>query len=162
MTLSIEAHWPLVASHERHHGHEGQRGDPARHQPAGAFPPLRQVGRFGRALEDPGGRRRRYEGPKRLGHLTGGPESVRWGAGQRALDDVVHFGRHPGPGDSDRRRRGTDPLRHDGLRAGPRERRLTGKHLIEHAAERVDVASGVELALPRRLLRAHVRAGCRR
>ena len=42
------------------------------------------------------------------------------------------------------------------LRRWPGERRLAGQHLVEHAAERVDVGAGVDVALAARLLGAHV------
>src|SRR5438046_1757656 len=47
-------------------------------------------------------------------------------------------------------------LRHDRLRRGSGERRLADEHLVGHAAERVDVAGGGDLALAHRLLGAHV------
>ena len=49
-----------------------------------------------------------------------------------------------------------DHLRDDRLRAGPRERRLAGEHLIEHCAQRVHVGTRVHGAVPRGLLRGHV------
>ena len=157
MTLRSRAHRPLVVSHERHHGHERQGRDAARHEPAGAVGPFLAPRRG--PLEDTGGGRRRDAGPKRLGHLTRRRESVRRRAGQRALHDVVHFGRHLRPRHANGRRRGAESLRHDRLRRRPRERRLTAKHFVQHASQRVDVASGIELALTCRLLRAHVRGG---
>ena len=46
--------------------------------------------------------------------------------------------------------------RDDRLRARPGERRLAGEHLVQHRAERVDVAARVDRALAHRLLGAHV------
>ncbi len=46
--------------------------------------------------------------------------------------------------------------RHDGLHRRALERRISREHLVEQAAERVDVAARVDVALSRRLLRAHV------
>ena len=39
---------------------------------------------------------------------------------------------------------------------GPGERRLADEHLVQHAAEAVDVAPGVDVLAAERLLRAHV------
>jgi hypothetical protein len=54
-------------------------------------------------------------------------------------------------------------LRHDPgddrLRRRTRERRLTREHLVQHAAQRVHVAPGRDLALAHRLLGAHVGRG---
>src|SRR6185503_17063759 len=47
----------------------------------------------------------------------------------------------------------------DRLSIGPGERRLARKHLIENAAERVDVAPGPHLSIPAGLLRTHVCGG---
>ena len=49
-----------------------------------------------------------------------------------------------------------EPPRDDRLCSRPGERRLAGQHLVEHAAERVQVAAGRRLALTRRLFRADV------
>ena len=56
---------------------------------------------------------------------------------------------------SERGRLGHD-ARDDGLRRGPHERRLAAEHLVEDAAERVDVGARADLALAHRLLGAHV------
>ncbi len=45
----------------------------------------------------------------------------------------------------------------DRLRIRSRERRLTGEHLIEHGADRMDVGACVDVPLTARLLGAHVR-----
>ena len=57
---------------------------------------------------------------------------------------------------ADRRQRRQHLLRHDRLRGRPGERRRPAQHLIEHAAEAVDVAPPVHLRRAAGLLRAHV------
>ena len=58
--------------------------------------------------------------------------------------------RQPAPpaASRERRRRSAESLRHDGLRRRSRERRLAGKHLVQHASQAVDVASGVHSRSP--------------
>ena len=48
------------------------------------------------------------------------------------------------------------------FRGGPGERRLACQHFVEHAAEAVDVAAPIDIAVPRALLRAHVHRGAHR
>ena len=50
----------------------------------------------------------------------------------------------------------------DGLRGGPREGRLPDQHLVEDAAQGIDVGSRGDLPLPHRLLGAHVVRGTER
>jgi hypothetical protein len=47
-------------------------------------------------------------------------------------------------------------LRQHGLYRGSRVRRFAHQHLVDHRAERVDVAARVDLSIRRRLLRTHV------
>ena len=56
----------------------------------------------------------------------------------------------------ERRRVGRHHLGHDGLGRHPGERRLAQQHLVEHAAEREDIAARVYRPLAHRLLGAHV------
>ena len=70
--------------------------------------------------------------------------------------DLDRDGR-PDLGDRPRLRR--EMLVNHALHRGPRERRLPGQHLVQDAAQRVEVAAAVQIALPGRLLGAHVR-GC--
>ena len=49
-----------------------------------------------------------------------------------------------------------DHPRHDGLCGRAGEWRIAGEHLVQHAAQRVDIASGGDLPLAHRLFRAHV------
>ena len=69
---------------------------------------------------------------------------------------VFHVRRHGRPRVAHRRRRLGQHLGHDRLRGRPGERRLAGQHLVGHAAQRVDVAPGRDLALAHRLLGTHV------
>ena len=49
-----------------------------------------------------------------------------------------------GRGPAHARSLATQPLGDHSLRGGPGERRLAGEHLVQHAAERVDVAPGID------------------
>ena len=73
--------------------------------------------------------------------------------GMHRLGDVAGDGL---PQRRDLGRLGGHHLGDDRLRRRPAEGRLAGEHLVEHAAQRVDVAARVELALAHRLLGAHV------
>ncbi len=91
-------------------------------------------------------------GPELRGRL----EPVGRELGQRRQDRLLE-GRRNRLAQQTRRSRllGEHP-RDDRLDGRARERRLPGEHLVEDAAQRVDVGPGVSLALPRGLLGTHV------
>ena len=100
--------------------------------------------------------------PQRPGELGGGGEPVGGRLRQRARNRPRHASgtvsrtSRSGRGGSSNRRAII------ACAVGAGERRLAGEHLVEHAAEAVDVAPGVQLAVGRRLLRAHVGRGADR
>jgi hypothetical protein len=75
--------------------------------------------------------------------------------GQCVEDRLLHLHRHRVPHHAHARHLLHQVLRHDGHGVGAGERRLAGEHLVEHAAERVDVGGRPDL-VPRRLLGGHV------
>jgi len=101
-------------------------------------------------------RRRRDRAFERRAHLRRRREAIgglfRQRPGQAALDRLGYF-RAPG---ANRWQRRQHLLRHEGLRGRPGERRLSAQHLVEDAAEAVDVAAPVHLRRATGLLRAHV------
>ena len=93
---------------------------------------------------------------ERVGELRCGAEPVGWCLGERAGDRPLHCFGHGLPD-------GPDPghgLDHapgnDRLGGRPGIRRLPGEHLVEHAAEGVDVGAAVDVRVAGRLLGAHV------
>ncbi len=64
--------------------------------------------------------------------------------------------RHGAPKIDDGARRRVHVLAHDALGDRSGERRLSAQHLVQHAAETVDVASAVDIGAVHALLRAHV------
>ena len=86
-----------------------------------------------------------------------GGESVGWSPRQSFRDRLIHRHGNRLPQAPDGRDRVGKPLRDDRLGGRPREGRLPGEHLVQQAAQTVDVAPSVECALARSLLGAHVR-----
>ena len=79
---------------------------------------------------------------------------------QRPCHRRVHLLRHTRPCLAHPRHLAAESLGDDRLRRGAGERRLTGQHLVQHAAERVDVGPRVERLVARRLLRDSCRPAC--
>ena len=93
---------------------------------------------------------------ERVGEFRGGAEPVGRRLGERAGDRPLHRLGHglpdgPDPGHRLDHAPGNDRL---GGRAGVR--RLAGEHLVEHAAEGVDVGAAVDERVGGRLFGAHV------
>src|SRR4029077_4138363 len=84
---------------------------------------------------------------------------VRRNQRQRPLKREIHGLGHAGPYPAYTRCRLAEARGKDGLARWTGERRFAGEHLIEHAAETVDVRASIECALGTRLLRAHVAGG---
>ena len=118
------------------HGRDHQRRGDGEHRDAGPRP---RAGFGGDALE-------------RVGELRGRGEALVRQLGQRPGHDRRH---HRGRA-AERGRGLREMLRGDGLRTGPVEWRLAGQHLVEHAAERVDVTARIHEAFAAGLLGAHV------
>ena len=89
--------------------------------------------------------------------FRGGREPIRRRAGQCSRHDAVDAGGQPLANARQCAWGLGQPARDDRLDGRPGERRLAGDHLVEHAAQAVDVGSGVEVSLAGALLRAHVR-----
>ena len=99
---------------------------------------------------------------QRLGKLGGRAEAVGRHLGERAHHGLLHALRHGGAHGPKRRHRIHRVARQQLLGGGPDERRLAREHLVQHAAERVQVAPSVQLPAGAGLLRAHVRGGAER
>ena len=94
-----------------------------------------------------------------LGQLAGGLIAVLRLLHQASADDGDDGRRHVRSGDVDQRRIHREMLGQHALEAGPAERHPPGEHLVDHAAEAVDVAAAVHRRRRGRLLRAHVGRG---
>jgi hypothetical protein len=131
-----------IAAHQRQ-GHHGGERDP----PPGA-PSRRRRGR--------GRDRLRLCRTVQRGREVGrGREAVAWRPGQRTIDRPVERRRDVANRTQVGRRPG-ETLGEDRLLARAGERRLAGQHLVEHAAQGVDVRARIDGALADRLLGAHV------
>jgi hypothetical protein len=134
---------PSPAPRRAHGGRAGRpRGAPPRPRPA-VVRPQAPAGRLQRVLE-------------RVGELGGGCEPVGRLLRERAQHRVLDLVGDRAPHHGERR----DVVEHlagdDRLGRRADERRLPGQHLVQHAAERVDVAPSVERPLAHGLLGAHV------
>jgi hypothetical protein len=89
----------------------------------------------------------------------GSSAAARWAAASAScpLQRRRHVGRHRRPELRHRRRHRREMLVDHALDRGAREGRLARQHLVQHAAQGVEIAPSVDLALARRLLRALVR-----
>ena len=74
-------------------------------------------------------------------------------------DDGRQIGGHIGATLHNGHRRFGQMLHEQRRRGPPHKRRLAAEHLVRHDAERIEIAAGIEIAITRRLLGAHV---CRR
>ena len=88
--------------------------------------------------------------------LLRGREPIRRSLGQRLRQRRFDAGRHRLPHHRDPGRGLAPLLRQDRLRRRPGVGRLTAQHLVQHAAQGVDVGPAVHLIRPARLLGAHV------
>ena len=99
-------------------------------------------------------------GPGRVGQrpreFLGGLETIRRLPGQGGLDRGPESGGNADSLGGQRRQLARHVPREDGVQAGPGVGRRAADHLIDHAAQRVDVAAGVEPGIAERLLRTHV------
>ena len=93
---------------------------------------------------------------QRTPELCGIREAVRLHLAQRGSQGCRHVGGHGRPQGFDRQRLSRHDLRDDALRRRGGEGRLTAEHLVQYAAEGVDVRAAVEMPVAHRLLRAHV------
>ena len=93
---------------------------------------------------------------------------VAWLLGQRARDDLLDGLRHPGTKRSHARRWSGGAARHHRARRSTLKGRRAGEHLVEHAAQGIEIAPAIHVLVAGRLLGAHVRrrshgeAGARR
>ena len=71
-------------------------------------------------------------------------ESIRRGLGQRAIDRLLETYRHSLPDYANGGRVLMDVAREDRLGCCARKWRLAGQHLVDHAAEGVNVGASVE------------------
>ena len=83
------------------------------------------------------------------GELGGAGKTVGRKLVQGLGDGLIHLRRHARPLLMERSRRFLGVPGDHRLRRGPGERRLARQHLVEHAAEAVDVGPGVDVALRR-------------
>ena len=121
-----------------------------------------QPGAFPRPVRDCGARdvfRGEARPVQRLGKLRRRREAVGGQLLQRTHDGRGDVGRDRLPLDGDGTRLLGDHARDDRLRGRPRERRLPHQHLVQDAAQGIDVAPGRDLALAHRLFRGHVVRG---
>jgi hypothetical protein len=88
--------------------------------------------------------------------LTDGGKAVVGDRRERAGDDLLHCHRHGRPEVAHGRDLADHPLGDYCLCGRARERRLTGEHLVQHAAETVLVRASVNRAVAHRLLGTHV------
>src|SRR5207244_633643 len=93
---------------------------------------------------------------QRLREVVRRGEPVGRRARQGLRDRAIHGQRHGIPQAPRRRRWLSEALGDDGLRGGPGERRLAGEHLVQDAAEAVDVRASIESPLASPLLGTHV------
>ena len=128
-------------------------------EPERPRPPARPIRRRPR-----GGRRRgRYDGRLARAPASASAKSAAVGKrsaghlGERPHHAPLHAFRHRGAHGPERRHRIHRVARQQLLGGGPDERRLAREHLVQHAAERVQVAPSVQLPAGGGLLRAHVR-----
>ncbi|HEX6059831.1 MAG TPA: hypothetical protein VFZ11_12550 [Gemmatimonadaceae bacterium] len=96
---------------------------------------------------------------ERRRHLPRRPEPVRRRRLERLHDHRLERRRRRRTIDAQRTRPVHEPLREHGLGRRADERGDPREHLVEHAAEREEVAASVVVALPHRLLGAHVGDG---
>src|SRR5579862_4183450 len=82
--------------------------------------------------------------------------------GERPLDDLVPYGAELGSGCADERRRLGGAAEEAFGQCPAREGRRAGEQLEEDAAERVDIAAGVDLAHPDHRLGREVRGGAQK
>ena len=91
-----------------------------------------------------------------LAELGGVAEAVCWYLGKRLEHDSLEAFGNRRSDTSKIRHRIQDVARENRVHARSCERRLAGEHLVEHAAEAVDVAAPVEFVEAARLLGTHV------
>jgi hypothetical protein len=96
---------------------------------------------------------RRLQG---VGQLGNAGEPVGCNSGEGSLERLLDGCRESGADHTHFGSGASKAFRDDRLRRRPGKRRLTGQHLIKHCPQRVHVAPGIERALTRCLLRAHV------
>ena len=96
-----------------------------------------------------------------LSELRGVDEAVGGRACQRLGDDLLDRLGHVAEG-AQARDRLTQAAGDDRLRRATGERRIAGEHLVEDAAQGIDVAPAIEPPVGARLLRAHVQRGAER
>ena len=135
-------------------GTRGPRRRCRAERPAPAWPsdglagwPGRAGGRFAAPIRVGGAAPRRSSAAARSGRPGASRSAVSTAAATRAARSAAGWYRL---------RRLGQHLRDDRLRGRSGERRLAGEHLVEHAAQGVDVGAGGDLALAHRLLGAHV------
>ena len=116
--------------------------------------PTGRHGRLGRAADA-------VHLAERLDELGAGGEPVHRGPGQDAGQRVVHRLGHVA-GDPHLGNGRDEPLGDDGLGRGAGEGRLAGQHLVEHAAQAVQIGPAVHGRLAGGLLGAHVGRRARR
>ena len=96
-------------------------------------------------------------GIQRVGKCHRRGEAIGGNLGQRLFNGGLQLDRDGRPDHLERRRPFVQVAREEGLRGAPGERRLTGQHLEQHAAERIDVGAPIDLLRAAGLLGAHVR-----
>ena len=101
-------------------------------------------------------RRRGCDRRKRIAKFRGSGVPIGGDARESPEGDVLQGLAHTGAHRAQRPRGFREHARNHALGVRPGERRLAGKHLVQHAAKRVDVGPGVGQALARRLFRTHV------